>query len=119
MRTGAGRSFGTGGAYANRVYLDSWYVIGPFDGAGPEDQVDLDAVYRGQDGRSLTRLCASRGFYHYIPPERAEQAACYAHTERHLEEAQDLWLTMAGHDSALARTLRFLLQISLRTRDGR
>ena len=79
LRTAAGRVFGAGGTYAERVYLDTWYLIGPFAGKGdesqqagypPEDDVDLDAAYPCPDGRTLTWQFTSRGFYPFVPPDR-------------------------------------------------
>lgn len=109
LRTGAGRVIGSGGAFATRVYLDSWYVIGPFAAEGrlpidtvhpPEDDVDLDGVYRGLDGRSVTWQYASRGFYPFIPPDREERAVYYAYTELRIDEARDIWLDIAADDDS-------------------
>ncbi len=109
LRTGAGRVIGPGGAFATRVYLDSWYVIGPFPAEGrapidtvhpPEEDIDLDGVYRGLDGRTLTWQYASRGFYPFIPPDRGERAVYYAYTELRLDEARDLWLDIAADDDS-------------------
>lgn len=110
VRTGAGRVIGAGGTFANRVYLDSWYVIGPFEARGedaletvypPEENVDLEGSYRGEDGRLLTWRYASRGFYPFIPPDRAERAVYYAYTELRLQEGRDLWLSLAADDDSM------------------
>ena len=111
VRTAAGRVFGPGGAFANRVYLDSWYVIGPFAPGDladpldavhpPEEGIDLDASYRGRDGRILNWAYASRGFYPFIPPEREERAVYYAYTELRIDEGRDLWLTLAADDDSM------------------
>ena len=109
LRTGAGRAIGAGGAFATRVYLDSWYVIGPFAADGrvpidtvhpPEEDVDLDGVYTGLDGRTLGWQYASRGFYPFIPPDREERAVYYAYTELRIDEARDLWLDIAADDDS-------------------
>lgn len=109
LRTGAGRVIGPGGAFATRVYLDSWYVIGPFPAEGPapidtvhppEEDVDLDGVYRGRDGRTVTWHYASRGFYPFIPPNREERAVYYAYTELRLDKARDVWLDIAADDDS-------------------
>jgi hypothetical protein len=109
LRTGAGRVIGPGGVFATRVYLDSWYVIGPFPAEGrapidtvhpPEEDVDLDGVYRGLDGRTVTWQYASRGFYPFIPPDREERAVYYAYTELRLDEARDVWLDIAADDDS-------------------
>jgi hypothetical protein len=110
VRSGAGRVIGPGGPFANRVYFDSWYVIGPFEAQGddpfetaypPEESVDLEGSYRGQGGRLLTWRYASRGFYPFVPPERAERAVYYAYTELRLDQARDLWLSLAADDDSM------------------
>lgn len=102
-----GRTIGPRGVFADRVYLDSWYVLGPFEGQGPqsmaqvyppEDGIDLEATYRGLDGRLLSWTYASRGFYPFVPPDRAENAVYYAYTELRLAQAQELWLSFASDD---------------------
>ena len=56
------RKFGRGGTPAEWVYVDSWYILGPFDNTGrrnrdtafpPESTVDLDAVYAGKAGKQI------------------------------------------------------------------
>ena len=105
LHTGAGRVLGAGGAYAERVYLDTWYVIGPFAGKGdesmqagypPEDAVDLDAAYPGPDGRTLTWQFTSRGFYPFIPPDRRADSVYYAWTELRVDADRDVWLAIAA-----------------------
>ncbi len=110
LHTAAGRVFGAGGTYAERVYLDTWYVIGPFAGQGdesmqavypPEEDVDLDAAYPGLDGRTLSWQFTSRGFYPFIPPDRAENAVYYAWTELRVDDDRDVWLAIAADDDSM------------------
>ena len=110
LHTAAGRVFGAGGTYAERVYLDTWYVIGPFAGQGdesmqraypPEDDVDLDAVYPGPEGRTLAWRFTSRGFYPFIPPDRRDDSVYYAYTELRLDEERDVWLAIAADDDSM------------------
>jgi hypothetical protein len=110
LHTAAGRVFGPGGTYAERVYLDTWYVIGPFAGKGeeslqagypPEDGVDLDAAYPGPEGRTLTWQFTSRGFYPFIPPDRRDDSVYYAYTELRLDEDRDVWLSIAADDDSM------------------
>ena len=110
LHTAAGRVFGPGGTYAERVYLDTWYVIGPFEGHGdesmahgypPEDDVDLDAVYPGPEGRTLTWQFTSRGFYPFIPPDVRDDAVYYAYTELRVDEDRDVWLSIAADDDSM------------------
>jgi hypothetical protein len=110
LHTAAGRVFGAGGTYAERVYLDTWYVIGPFEGRGdesmqaawpPENDVDLDAAYPGPEGRTLTWQFTSRGFYPFIPPDRRANGVYYAYTELRIEEDRDVWLAIAADDDSM------------------
>jgi hypothetical protein len=105
-----GRVIGPGGAFATRIYLDSWYVVGPFEASGahpmarvypPEEFVDLDASYLGKEGRALHWAYASRGFYPFRPPDGAERALYYAYTELRLDQARDLRLDLAADDDAM------------------
>ncbi|MBW8901928.1 MAG: hypothetical protein JF619_28325, partial [Massilia sp.] len=110
LRTAAGRVFGRGGTFAERVYLDTWYVIGPFAGHGdeamqtaypPEDDVDLDAAYPGPEGRTLAWRFTSRGFYPFIPPDVRDDSIYYAWTELRLDEGGDVWLSIAADDDSM------------------
>ena len=110
LHTAAGRVFGAGGTWAERVYLDTWYVIGPFAGKGdeslqagypPEDDVDLDAAYAGPEGRTLTWHFTSRGFYPFVPPDRRADAVYYAWTEIRVDEDRDVWLAIAADDDSM------------------
>jgi hypothetical protein len=110
LRTAAGRVFGAGGTHAERVYLDTWYLIGPFAGKGeesqqagypPEDDVDLDAAYAGPDGRTLTWRFTSRGFYPFVPPERRMDAVYYAYTEIRIDADRDVWFSFAADDDLM------------------
>jgi hypothetical protein len=105
LHTAAGRVFGAGGTWAERVYLDAWYVIGPFAGKGdeslqagypPEDDVDLDAAYPGPEGRTLSWRFTSRGFYPFVPPDRRADSVYYAYTELRLDEDRDVWVSIAA-----------------------
>lgn len=110
LHTAAGRVFGAGGTYAERIYLDTWYLIGPFAGKGdesqqasypPEDDVDLDAAYPGPEGRTLTWRFTSRGFYPFVPPDRRMDAVYYAYTEIRVDEDRDVWLSFAADDDSM------------------
>ena len=98
---GRGRMFGAGGEYASRVYLNSWYIIGPFPGrhgAGlfdnpshpPEQAVLLDAVYYGKDNRLLRWRYVTAQSYPLVPPDSVEDSVYYGYTEVFVDEACDL-----------------------------
>ena len=98
---GRGRMLGAGGEYANRVYLNSWYIIGPFAGRHganlfdnpsypPEEAVLLDAVYYGKDNRLLKWRYVTAQSYPLVPPDLAEDSVYYGYTEVFVDRACDL-----------------------------
>lgn len=109
LRVGAGRKFGPGGPYANRVFIDNWYVIGPFQGSSadsidqvypPERGVDLDAVYFGKNQGLLKWTYQGDASYPTVPLPRAENAVYYAWTEVDLDRERDLWMAIGADDDS-------------------
>ena len=109
VRAGRGRVIGRGGEFANRLYLDQWYVVGPFDAHGPaslqeawppEWGVDLDAVYRGKGGGLLQWVLSDSATYPFIPPDRAEDAVFYAWTEVRVDHDTTVWLDIGADDDS-------------------
>ena len=109
VRAGRGRTLGRGGEFANRLYLDQWYVVGPFDAHGPaslqeayppEWGVDLDAVYRGKGGGLVQWVLADSPAYPFIPPDRAEDAVYYAWTEVRVDHDTTVWLDIGADDDS-------------------
>lgn len=111
MIKGAGRLLGRDGAFANRVYVNSWYVIGPFEGkhgAGlfsnhrypPEQGVILDAVYAGKGNRRVAWRYVNAASYPLVPPEPDEDAVYYGYTEVMMDREQDLTLWIGADDDA-------------------
>jgi hypothetical protein len=111
MVKGAGRMIGPGGTYANRVWINRWYLIGPFDGrhgAGlfanyrhpPEQGVVLDAAYRGKGGRLVKWDYVDMARYPLEPPVHAEDAVYYGYTELMLDAEQDLTIWVGADDDA-------------------
>jgi hypothetical protein len=111
MVKGAGRIVGPGGTYANRVWVNRWYVIGPFDGRHgegvfanyrhpPEQGVVLDAAYRGKDGRVVTWDYVDMARYPLMPPVQAEDAVYYGYTELMIDAEQDLTIWVGADDDA-------------------
>jgi hypothetical protein len=111
MRHGVGRMLGHGGAFANRVYVNSWYLIGPFEGKHgsalfsnyrypPEDGVVLDAAYRGKDNRVVKWRYFNADSYPLVPPDFAEDAVYYGYTELMLDREQYLTMWIGADDDA-------------------
>jgi len=111
MVKGAGRMIGPGGTYANRVWVNRWYLIGPFDGRHgdglfanyrhpPEQGVVLDAAYRGKGGRLVKWDYVDMARYPLEPPVHAEDAVYYGYTELMLDAEQDLTMWVGADDDA-------------------
>jgi hypothetical protein len=109
LRKGTGSMIGAGGTLANRMYLNSWYVIGPFEGQHglgvfknyrypPEDGVVLDAVYRGKAGRVVRWQYVNGQGYPLVPPDPAEDAVYYGYTELMSDAERDLVAWIGGDD---------------------
>ena len=100
---------GAGGEYANRIYLNSWYIIGPFAGRNgggmfdnpvypPEKAVLLDAVYYGKDKRLLKWRYLTSSSYPLVPPDAVEDAVYYGYTEVVVDQASDLTAWIGADD---------------------
>lgn len=107
-RTAGGRSVGAGGTYANRLYVDTWYVVGPFEAIGdhpldhpelPEVAVDLDGTYAGKFG-TLTWRYLQASEYPTFLPDAAESAIYYGYTELSLDRDMALWAWIGADDDA-------------------
>ena len=109
MSKGSGRLFGAGGEFADRMQVDGWYLIGPFDGKHgremfsndsypPEQGVLLDAVYFGKGKRLLKWQYVSGQRYPLVPPDDVEDAVYYGYTELMMDEARDLTLWIGADD---------------------
>lgn len=111
LRLGKGNVIGDGGAFSNRVFVNQWYVIGPFHAPDPSNinkvyppelLVDLDAVYLGKGQRALRWQYVNSASYPLIPPVEAEQAMYYGYTEIRSDRSRDVWMAFGADDDAKA-----------------
>ncbi len=97
---------GNGGG-SKWMFVDSWYVVGPFPNPQrrnidtkfpPEGVVDLDAVYPGKDGRQLhwKFIQANQAAIH--PPDEQEYAIYYAYTTLWFDQESDVWIAVGSDD---------------------
>ncbi len=109
LHLGSGNAIGPGAPWANRIHVNRWYVIGPFDAPSassihtiypPEQWVDLDGVYLGKGRRVLRWQYTSSTAYPLIPPDAAEQAVYYGYSEIVTDRARDVWLGLGADDDA-------------------
>jgi hypothetical protein len=99
----AGRILKNGGQYADRVFVNSWYIIGPFALSGkhpPEYAVDLDAIYYGKDNTTVGWQYVSNSQYPLTPPQVDKAGVFYGYTEIMVDREQDLWVWIGADDFA-------------------
>jgi len=89
------------------MFVDTWYIIGPFPNAGrqnintrfgPEAGVDLDASYVGKDGREV-RWEFHKQFIHKIEPkDPGSYEIYYAWSEVYSDRERDAWIATGTDD---------------------
>lgn len=104
-----GLSIGAGGSYANRVYLDRWHVIGPFEPGmeaplqrahPPEWSIALDGQYPGKGGRLLQWRYLHARLYPMYLPDAVDYGVYYGYTEIVLDRDRELWVWVGADDNA-------------------
>jgi hypothetical protein len=114
-----GRRLVTGGRTSEWLYVDTWYIIGPFPGDrrrenldvrfGPEANVNLDDVFTGKDGIKIGWDYKKVGFvrqgpgpktaYWKIEPRRVvAYAIYYAYTELYSDVPREVWIATGTDD---------------------
>ncbi len=102
-----GRKIVEDGRPAEWMFLDTWYIIGPFPNPfranldrkfPPETVIDLDATYTGKDGREVRWVFHQEGSWTVLPPQGEEYAIFYAFTEVYVERPMDLWVAIGSDD---------------------
>ena len=99
----------SGPHHAAWLYVDSWYLIGPFENAGrrnlytkfpPESIIDLDAVYNGKGGRPLHWVYTQWNSPMLRPANDVADAPAiyYAYTELIFDKPEDLWIASGSDD---------------------
>lgn len=88
------------------MFIDSWWVIGPFANPQrrnidvrfpPESVIDLDAAYPVDGGLLRWRFVQSSGAM-VRPPDERPYSIYYAYTELWFDEERDLWIATGSDD---------------------
>lgn len=126
MRALPGRKINSTSPSSGWLFVDSWYIIGPFDNARrenlekrfpPETVVDLNATYLGKDNQPISwefyqspEAMVAPPFDHYKPHLKRrdydvdyearglEYIIYYAYSELYFEQACDLWIAVGSDD---------------------
>jgi len=104
-----GRKVLAGGQRSKWMYVDSWYVLGPFPNPRrinrdkkfpPESVVDLDAKYVGKDGKVIRWEFLQSPGPMIVPSDPEEYAIYYAYTELWFEKPTDMWIAVGSDDKS-------------------
>ena len=115
------RASGGDGVPAQWMYVNSWYVIGPFPNPNrvnlrrkfaPESVQDLDATYVGKDGKTLRWEFmqarnsdetfwwggVAKNAAEVVPQNKEEYSIFYAYAEVFMDEECDRWISVGSDD---------------------
>ena len=112
-----GRKFSRSSERRGWLYIDTWYVIGPFQKPEgdrlsyetrfpPETRVDLDAEYPGKLDPRTNRPLALRWHFsqsntlRITPPDEIDGSVYYAYTEVWFEQDEEVLVAVASDDAA-------------------
>jgi hypothetical protein len=112
-----GRKFSRTSQRRGWLYIDTWYVLGPFqkpEGSGlsydtrfpPETRVDLDGEYPGKIHPQTGRPIALRWRFFQsntlkiTPPDEVDGSVYFAYTEVFFEEEEEVLVAVASDDAA-------------------
>ncbi|HEY9248477.1 MAG TPA: hypothetical protein VIO38_05075, partial [Rariglobus sp.] len=99
-----GAGYGIGSKW---MYVDTWYVIGPFPNPQrrnidtrfpPESVVDLDARYPSEFGEPLHWQFVQNKQAGVRPPRERSYAIYYAYTTLWFDEERDQWVAVGSDD---------------------
>ena len=103
-----GRRFSRNSERKGWLYLDAWYLVGPWENNGrvdytnihpPENGIDFDAIYTGKDGRELRWQYIHSNNIRVIPENGPGDSTWYAFTELYFEESMEMLLAVASDDA--------------------
>ncbi len=91
------------------VFIDSWYILGPFENDGkikfdrlhsPDTELDLDREYTGKDGKPVRWNFNQSNEIKMLAYPLAERAVYFVYTEVWFDEAADIWIALGSDDAA-------------------
>ncbi|NJK92112.1 MAG: hypothetical protein HC904_09965 [Blastochloris sp.] len=91
------------------IYIDSWYILGPFPNPNrrnvdtaypPESVIDLDAAYSGDQGANIRWQFVQSPSPYVIPNDPKEYVIYYAYSELWCDQDMDLWVMVGSDDSS-------------------
>ena len=105
----ASRRIGGLGTGIEWIFIDSWYLLGPFPNPNrrnidtsypPESVIDLDAIYSGDRGASLKWQFLQSPEPYVQPITPLEYVIYYAYSELWCDQDIDLWVMVGSDDNS-------------------
>lgn len=102
-----GRKLITKGSGGDWMFIDTWYLIGPFENANrrslntaflPESLVDLDAEYTGKAGKKIRWQYWRTSKPRINPPSPGNYEIYYGYTEIYCDEERAFWVALGSDD---------------------
>lgn len=107
-----GRKFTDASGRKGWLYIDTWYVVGPWNATfksrqidwdtihPPEYEIDLAKEYIGKKGKTLRWQFTQSNTLRTTPPDEQSNSTYYAYTEVHFDKDRDMLLAIASDDAA-------------------
>ncbi|MGB8353322.1 MAG: hypothetical protein WCD79_05505, partial [Chthoniobacteraceae bacterium] len=95
------------GVGAKWMFIDTWYIIGPFPNPArrnidtkfpPDSVIDLDATYTGKNDELVHWRFKQSPTAGIHPPEEQPYAIYYAYTTLWFDEPRDMWIAIGSDD---------------------
>jgi len=105
----ASRRIGGLGTGIEWIFIDSWYMLGPFPNPNrrnidtsypPESVIDLDAFYTGDQDASLKWQFIQSPDPYVTPVTSLEYVIYYAYSELWCDQDMDLWVMVGSDDNS-------------------
>lgn len=108
-----GRKFTDASSREGWLYIDTWYIIGPWQIAftknrqvnwskihPPEYEIDLAKTYTGKKGKELKWQFTQSNTLRITPPDEQSDSTYYCYTEVYFDQDRDMLLAIASDDAA-------------------
>ena len=107
-----GRKFTDASTRKGWLYIDTWYVVGPWKATfkgreidwdtihPPEYEIDLAKEYTGKNNKTLRWQFTQSNTLRTTPPDEQSNSTYYAYTEVHFDKDRDMLLAIASDDAA-------------------
>lgn len=100
---------GEGATRMGPVFVDSWYILGPFENEGridfnrlfpPSAEFDLDKTYTGKDGKKVQWNFNQTNEIKMLAYPLSDRSVYFVYSEVWFDQAADIWVAFGSDDGA-------------------